>query len=145
MKTKTETSLLLHTLVAILAIAAGYVLDLASVTLRGQAAETFQFMPSVVFNLLLPIVIVLIFLGLVWYLYRYLSQSRPAAYFYLAIGLIGILAYVSIFVPALPFLRIPIVQQFRTTVAQFGFGSAYYLISSFLLVFGIAGSMRKER
>ena len=143
MKMKSDSPILIA-LVVVLVIVVGIGLDLAANGLGQKASTTFKFFPSVVFRMVLPIILALIFLGLIWFLYRYLPQSRQAAYFYLIAGLIGILIYASIFLPVLPFLQSPVVRNFRMWFAELGFGS-YQMISGFLLTLGIAGLIRREK
>lgn len=143
MEKKAQAPIAVHALVAILALLVGLGLDYAANGLRQMASSTFEFIPSVIFRMALPIILALIFLGLVWYLYRYLPHPRRAGFVYLAAGLIGMLTFVSVFLPVLPFLQLPAVRAFRMWIAQLGFGS-FHLISGFLFVLGIAASVRKD-
>ena len=133
-----------HALVVILSLAAGYLLDLGTQSFQNKAAQTFRFGPSLVTRFLIPILLAALFLGLAWYLVRCVPSPQPAAFFFLAAGLIGIVATVSVFLPKPLFLKqLVFLFEFWNMVARNG--SSFYLISSFLLVLGISGVFLREK
>ena len=128
--------------IPLLSLLIGYVLDILDRTLRTNFAETFQVIPAFVFLAALPVLVAIIFLVLAWYLFRKSLNQRRTAAAYIVFGAVGILMFASILVQ-LPGLDASIFAQVRAAVGHIAFGSTYW-VSSFLLVTGIAGVLRKR-
>ena len=143
MKAKGARSYLIHILVIISSLVLAYFIDTVELILEDYGSSTLQYYPSIIFRLVLPIIASFLMLSLTWYIFGYLESPRKAGYFYLFFGFVGVLSLASNFISLPLFLSETFVGQVRAKVGQFGFGSVFYWLSSFLIVLGIIGAVRK--
>lgn len=131
-------------LVALLSLAITYLIDVAALALRDYSSSRFNILPTIAFNMALPIAMSVLMLGLTWYLFCFAVSSRPAAYLYLGFGVLGAILFGSNFVSFPLVLGSTVVGQIRATLGEVGFGSVFYWAASCLLVLGIVGVLRRK-
>lgn len=142
METKFNRSTLFDIGIPLLSLLVGYIFDIIDRSLRTNFTETFQVYPTYFFLAALPILVAIIFLVLVWYLFRKTRNKGRTAAAYIVFGAIGIMIFASILVQ-LPGLDASFFMEVRAVVGHIAFGSTYW-ISSFLFVTGIAGILSKQ-